>query len=71
MRGVASWAIPSDNVGMRYENQMRGVVALVLAALVFLIAHLAFDLLAGGPLAALGALAVAVVAAVCFVWALR
>jgi hypothetical protein len=56
---------------VRYESQLRGVGALVLAALVFLIARFAFDVLAGGSLAALGAVAVAVVAGVCFVWALR
>ena len=56
---------------MRYETQLRGVAVLVLVALVFLITHVAFDLLVGGPMAALGAAAVAVVAGVCFVWVLR
>ena len=56
---------------MRYEAQLRSVGALVLALAVFLVAHVFFDLLAGGSLAALGAVAVAVVAGICFVWALR
>jgi hypothetical protein len=56
---------------MRYESQLRGVGALVLALLVFLIARVAFDVLAGGSLAALAAVAVAVVAGICFVWTLR
>jgi hypothetical protein len=58
-------------LGMRYETQLRGVAVLVLVALVFLITHVAFDLLVGGQMAALGAAAVAVVAGVCFVWVLR
>jgi hypothetical protein len=56
---------------MRYESQLRSAGVLVLAALVFLVARFAFDLMGGGPVAAFGAVVVAVVAGVCFVWALR
>jgi hypothetical protein len=68
---VANAAGSADNFGMRYESQLRSAGVLLLAALVFLVSRFAFDLIGGGPVAALGAVTVAVVAAACFLWALR
>ena len=56
---------------MNSDSLLRGIGALVLAAAVFLVAYLAFDLFFGSSLALFGAALVGIVAGASFVWAFR